>query len=346
MLVHIGMWAPHIDRAGKPWCIVVPTPQLLDQIAQTYDLPILAGPIPRSVKVALYPHGATKNKLFLATSTATHVFLGHGDSDKPLSASSRVLDYDIITVAGQAAIDRFIAAGLDIPATRLRIIGRPQTAGIKQATLPMASIEAPTVLYAPTWRHADNSLNLSSLIVGDSIVRTLLDRGATVVFRRHFAGRNHVAAEAMIETIYDLLEQDAATTGRQHVWGESAATELPLADAFNQVDAMISDVSGIVVDFMQSEKPFAMYAAQIAARPELAAEFRAVTPTAESAYVIDRDAVNLDSILNLMLGADPLSATRHSRAAYYLGGTDRTDPERPFVDLLNELSDGPPARTT
>lgn len=337
MLVHIGMWAPYIERAGHHWCVVARTPELLDELAAKYPIPMVAGALPATVKAALYPHGSGKNRTFLATEGVKHVFLGHGDSDKPLSASERVLDYDIITVAGQAAIDRFAAAGLDVPADRIRVVGRPQTEGIRQATGPMSSIEQQTVLYAPTWRHADDSVNLSSLIVGDRIVKALLDRGITVVFRRHFAGRNHVEAEAMIETIYDLLEQDAAATGLHHVWGEAASAELPLVEAFNLSDAMISDVSGIVVDFMQSEKPIAMYASQVGTGPDLATEFRADHPSAESAYVIDKDAINIDTILNLMLGPDPLSPSRMRRAAYYLGGEDRPEPAKPFVDYVREL---------
>ena len=338
MLVHVGMWAPYLHRANRPWCVVASTPELLEALAAKYDIPMVAGMLPATVRVALYPHGSNKNSVFLADNDVKHVFLGHGDSDKPLSASERVLDYDIITVAGQAAIDRFERAGLTVPPARIKVIGRPQTEGIARAAGPMSSIKVPTVLYAPTWRHGDNSLNLSSLIVGDKIVQTLLDRGVTVLFRRHFAGRNHVGAEAMIETIYGLLEQDAAATGLKHVWGEAASAELLLADAFNLCDAMISDVSGIVVDFMQSEKPFAMYAAQMHSGPELATAFRTMHPTAESAYVIDRDLFNLDTILNLMLGPDPLSPTRADRAAYYLGGNDRSEPAKRFIEFVDQLS--------
>lgn len=336
-LAHIGMWSPYVGRAGHPWCVVAATAALLDELAARYDLPMIAGTIPTTAKAALYPHGSTKNKIFLANESVTHVFLGHGDSDKPLSASERVLDYDLVTVAGQAAIDRFTAAGIVLPPERIKIIGRPQTEGITHATGPMSSIQSPTILYAPTWRHADDERNLSSLIVGETIVRALIDRGVTVVFRRHFAGRNHVAAEATIERIYALLERDAAAAGRPHVWGEAASAELPLVDAFNAADAMISDVSGIVVDFMHSEKPFAMYASQVPSGPDLATEFRSTHPTAESAYVIDRDAINLDTILDLMLGPDPLSPSRHDRAAYYLGGPDRPEPAKPFIDLVTEL---------
>ena len=341
--VHIGMWSPWVERTGVHWCIVARTPALFRQLAEMYpSTPIVRAPIPASVRGALYPHGAASNADFIAGSSATHVFLGHGDSDKPLSASERVLQYDLIAVAGQAAIDRFAAAGLTIPAEKLRVIGRPQTEGIVPVPVVEVRSEAeprnhlgppPTVLYAPTWRHADDNLNVSSLAVADRIVQALLDRGCTVVFRRHFAGQNHLEAEAMIVRVNELLEADAASTGRPHRWGQAAMDE-PLIDAFNSVDAMVSDVSGIVVDFMASNKPLVMYAAQYT-DPEA---FRTAHPTAAAAYVLDRDLVRLDEALGAALGDDPLATIRAERADHYLGGPDRSDPAKRFMDLVTELS--------
>jgi len=341
--VHIAMWSPWVERTGVHWCIVARTPALFRQLADMYPgVPIVRAPIPASVRGALYTHGAASNADFIASSSATHAFLGHGDSDKPLSASERVLQYDIIAVAGQAAIDRFATAGLTVPADKLRIIGRPQTEGIVPIPVVEVRSEAeprnrrdhpPTVLYAPTWRHADDSLNVSSLAVADRIVQALLDRGCTVVFRRHFAGQNHVEAEAMIVRVNELLEADAAATGRPHRWGQTAMDE-PLIEAFNSVDAMVSDVSGIVVDFMASNKPLVMYAAQFA-DPEA---FRSAHPTAAAAYVIDRDLVRLGEALDAALGDDPLASIRAERADHYLGGPDRSDPARRFMDLVTELS--------
>lgn len=325
--VHIGMWSPWIERTGIPWVIVARTPGLFHELVAMYPgTPIVQGKIPASVTAAFYSHGAKTNTDFIDGSAATHVFLGHGDSDKPLSASERVLRYDLIAVAGQAAIDRFADAGLEVPTEKIRVIGRPQTEGIKPATKRIR--KNPTVLYAPTWRHADDTLNISSLAVADQIVQALLDRGCTVIFRRHFAGQNHVEAEAMIVRVNEML----AAAGPQHSWG-AEAMEQPLIEAFNAADLMVSDVSGIVVDFMASNKPLAMYAAQYTDP----AEFRASHPSARAAYVIDRDLVQLDSILNAALGKDPLAASREQQADLYLGGTGRAEPARRFIELVEEL---------
>ncbi|MCL3817249.1 CDP-glycerol glycerophosphotransferase family protein [Aeromicrobium wangtongii] len=329
--IHIGMWSPWIERTGIPWVIVARTPALFDQLAAMYPgTPIVQGAIPASVTGAFYSHGAESNVEFIDGSPATHVFLGHGDSDKPLSASERVLRYDIVAVAGQAAIDRFATAGLDVPAEKIRVIGRPQTEGIHTGAKRMP--QQPTVLYAPTWRHADDSLNVSSLAVADQIVQALLDRGCTVHFRRHFAGQNHAEAESMIARVNEMLMADYEQTKRPHWWGVEAM-ERPLIEAFNDVDAMVSDISGIVVDFMASTKPLVMYAAQFT-DPDA---FRAAHPTARAAYVIDRDLTHLDAALDAALGKDPLAPARSQYADYYLGGPDRAEPARRFIELVEEL---------
>ena len=130
-----------------------------------------------------------------------------------------------------------------------------------------------------------------------------------------------------------MLEADAASTGRAHRWGAEAMAE-PLIDAFNSVDAMVSDVSGIVVDFMASDKPLVMYAAQFA-DPD---DFRASHPTVRAAYVIDRDLTQMGEALDAALGGDPLAQTRRERADHYLGGADRFDPARRFMQLVRELA--------
>lgn len=328
--VHIGMWSPWIERTGIPWVIVARTPALFHELAAMYpETPIVQGRIPASVKVAFYPHGAKTNTEFIEASTATHVFLGHGDSDKPLSASERVLQYDLVAVAGQAAIDRFAAAGLEVPAEKIRVIGRPQTEGIVPAAKQNRPKKNPTVLYAPTWRHADDDLNVSSLAVADQIVQALLDRGSTVIFRRHFAGQNHVEAEAMIVRVNELLEAHPG----HHVHGDEAM-QMPLIEAFNAADVMVSDVSGIVVDFMASNKPLVMYAAQHD-DPE---RFRASHPTARAAYVVDRGLTQLDAALDAALGSDPLAAVRKQQADAYLGGAARKDPAKRFIALIQQLA--------
>ena len=56
----------------------------------------------------------------------THIYLGHGDSDKPPSYNPTHAMYDQIFAAGPAAARRYAAHGVSIPAEKFRIVGRPQ----------------------------------------------------------------------------------------------------------------------------------------------------------------------------------------------------------------------------
>jgi CDP-glycerol glycerophosphotransferase (TagB/SpsB family) len=101
----------------------------------------------------------------------------------------------------------------------------------------------------------------------------------------------------------------------------------------NAADAMVADVSGVVTDFMQSLKPFAMVATS-----DKTDTFRARFPSSVSAYVIEWDLSTLDDALDAMLGDDPLAPTRLERREYYLGGYENGESARAFVRYLQSLT--------
>jgi hypothetical protein len=99
---------------------------------------------------------------------------------------------------------------------------------------------------------------------------------------------------------------------------------------------MVADVSGVVTDFMQSLKPFAMVATG-----DETDTFRARFPSSRSAYVIEWDLSTLDDALDAMLGDDPLAPTRVERREYYLGGYEHGESARAFVRYLQSLTADP-----
>ena len=159
-------------------------------------------------------------------------------------------------MAGQAAIDRFANNGVAV--TRdFEIVGRPQVEGVKVQECPIAKREVPRVLYAPTWYGYLEDSRYSSLPVGAKIVQALIDRGCVVIFRPHpWVWRTPSLASASRD-IDELLATDAARMGRSHIFGPAAMTG-SIMETFNQVDALVSDVSSVVPDFLYSEKPFAL----------------------------------------------------------------------------------------
>ena len=344
---HIGMWTPYVERAGRPIIVVTTRDVTFERVPAAYSLPVLYAPsgtqnavaamFPATLRAAFYVFNGS-NRAFLRQPNVRHVFLQHGDSDKGIRTNPQTALYDTIVVPGQAAIDRFRQRGLTISADRFVVVGRPQTAEISTTERAIATVPNPVVLYAPTWKGKREEYNYSSLLVGPMIVAALLARGATVIFRPHPAGRSHRPHVRAIAKIQKMLVADAKRTGRRHRWGVEAESPT-VAEVSNLSDAMIADVSGIVTDYMQSLKPFAMVATRTDAKA-----FRKQFPTSQAAYVIEGDLSNLDATLNELLGSDPLAPLRVERRRYYLGDFDNDESVQAFTAFIEELAEsGQPA---
>jgi hypothetical protein len=341
---HIGMWSPYLERTGQPFTVVTTDALAFKRVADKYTMPVIYAAkgdcrairamLPKTVRAALYVF-SRDNDDFLKVRRVTHIWLHHGDSDKEASFRRKSRAYDVLVVAGQAAIDRYAEHGIHIPSEKFKVLGRPQIEDIETAATSISSVEKPVVLYAPTWYAADHRYHHSSLPIGTAIVSALLARNATVIFRPHPANRRLPEAAAAITAIHELLRADAEATSRPHRW-DAAASDPTLAELANAADAMVADVSGVVTDFMQSLKPFAMVAT--GDKTEI---FRARFPSSRAAYVIEWDLSTLDDALDAMLGHDPLAPIRIERRDYYLGGYESGESARAFVAYLQSLAKDP-----
>ena len=337
---HIGLWSPYLERTGQRFTVVTTDALAFQRVAERYTMPVIYAPrgdlrairamLPKTVRAALYVY-SRDNADFRKVRRITHVWLHHGDSDKEACFRQKSAAYDVLVVAGRAAIERYAAHGVHIPSEKFKILGRPQVENIETATASISTVDKPVVLYAPTWCAADCKNNYSSLPIGTAIVSALLARNATVIFRPHPANRKLPEAAAAITAIHELLQADAEATSRPHRWG-AAASDPTFAELTNAADAMVADVSGVVTDFMQSLKPFAMVSTG-----DKTDTFRARFPSSRSAYVIEWDLSTLDDALDAMLGEDPLAPIRVKRREYYLGGYENGESARAFVRYLQSL---------
>ncbi len=330
----LGMWMPYFESLGKRFIVVTRFERSNAQIAEITRAPIvlcrtlesLEDTLVPSLRAAFYVNNGLKNTHYVERRELTHVWLNHGDSEKPACFNPVHAIYDKIFTAGQAGVDRYARHGVAIAQDKFEIVGRPQVSGIDVATTPIASVAAPTVLYAPTWVGPYADSKLYSLPVGDRIVRALLERGCTVVFRAHPTNYRYAEARRYIEGIWAMLEEDQKQTGRPHRWGRVAERDMDLKDCFNASDAMISDVSAVVTDYLQSQKPFAMVAVDSNSE-----QLMETAPVAVASYVLAGDLTNLPQTLEQLLGDDPLVQRRMETRAYYLGEFDAQDPAQPFL---------------
>ena len=337
-----GMWAPYFDRIDRKYIVVTRNAAMQQTIAQLTDAPVVLRPTLRelddvdvpSLSTVFYVNNATRNTHMVERAELVNVWLNHGDSEKPACYNPVHAIYNYIFSAGQAGIDRYARHGVEIPREKFKIVGRPQVEAIEPAQQPIAVVEQPTVLYAPTWIGPYRDTDVYSLPVAKDLITTLLKRNVRVIFRAHPLNYTKADARDMMAELWRLLEEDAQRTGRQHVWGDEAEIEMSIMDCFNASDAMICDVSAVVSDYLQSTKPFAVMAMRHSAQ-ELLEE----VPAAQAGYVIPGTLAGLDEQLDQLLGADPLGAARAEMRKYYLGDFTTADYAEHFLATARALID-------
>ncbi|PSK61437.1 hypothetical protein B0E53_06662 [Micromonospora sp. MH33] len=331
----VTMWLPYLERIGRPFLVLLREPEFLPTVAAATRAPVVFCPTLKTMDEALVPslraafyvnHGA-KNSHCIRFSQLTHVQLHHGDSDKAPSANPVSAIFDKIFVAGPAAIERYARAGVEIPAEKFVVVGRPQVEVIEVRREPATAPAHPTVLYTPTWtgHHAD--ANYCSLPVAETVIRRLLDRGATVILRAHPYTAQNPASARQLARLTELLTADRAKTGRAHLWGAAAGRDLTLTECVNRADALVSDVSGVISDWLYSGKPYAVTDMGVDGE-----HFVERFPLARSGYVLRRDMSNVDEVLTELLETDPKAADRWATRARYLGDFPAESYAEVFLD--------------
>lgn len=339
----IPMWAPHVRATGLPFIVVVKDPTTVPTIAQLTDAPVVSADerdgefletvMTRGPKVAIFLRNSKLNRPYLAFDQLKRVFLNHGDSDKPANFNPMHREFDRVFVCGEQGIERYRDNGVAIPRERFVVVGRPQIADIVRVQQHISTVASPVVMYAPTWRGKHTYDRYTSLPVGVEIVSALLARGATVIFRPHPVSRAIPEDRQHIKAIEKLLRADRDATGREHEVGRRPEKEWSVADCTNRADAMVSDVSSVTSDFLQSGKPYALIA--MTCTPE---EFARRVSVARGGYVVSRDLSNLDAALDDLLVADPLGEQRDHVRQHTLGDFDGIEAQQAFVEAIRGLA--------
>lgn len=337
----LGMWLPYLDRIGPRYIIVTRSLKMMRAAGQLTEHPVINRPTLRSLEevitpsvgAAFYVNNAGKNTHFIERREMQHVWLNHGDSEKPACFNPVHAIYDVIFAAGQAGIDRYERHGVEIPREKFKIVGRPQVEQIQSGAVPrLGPGGGKTVLYAPTWKGAYQDSAVYSLPMGTEIVQELIDRGCTVIFRAHPLNYRYKTAKKHIADVQALLATDAETSGRQHIWGSAAEKEMTTEDCFNASDAMISDVSAVVTDYLQSGKPFSVVSVG-----RTTEDLLNEVPAAKASYVLAEDLSNLSDVLDGLLQDDLKAAERDAMRKYYLGGFPTESYADEFLDASKQM---------
>lgn len=333
----VNQWVPVLDAVEVPGLLVVREASQLCPIRPT-RLPVVYAPMSRhverlvvpSVRAAFYLAYGEKNGTLMRDASIRHVMLMHGDSDKSTSANPLARGFDEVWVAGQAGIDRYAAAGIDIPPHRFAIVGRPQVEPLAVGPRRRRPL---TVLYAPTFEgYYDHTSHSSLDTMGPAIVRRLLSDfpDVAVWFKPHPAsGVQRPSMLAAIDEINLLLRAPSAA-GHVVVDDRPALT---LVDCLQSADVLITDISSVATDFLHTERPV------VTTNPaglDLA-EFHARYPSQRGCYILGPTLEGFAEIIADALGGDSLRAERLATKRYVLG--DCPDgPQRAFAAQVARIT--------
>lgn len=337
-IYQVAMWAEYLNRLKLPYAVIVRKDRHVIAMAEESGAPVVHigdmddvdATIVPSLRAVVYVNTTLKNAHFIRFTELNHIQINHGDSDKPASVSPMFRMFNINFVAGQAAIDRFEHYGVFMPRELIRVVGRPQVEGV---TATSGSVH--TVLYAPTWAGFFDDSNFSSLRQGPQIVEELLRQGMRVIFRPHaFTNRDRELA-AKAKEIRQILSAHREESKIEHLFGEQAENLRTIVECFNESDAMIADISSIVTDYLFSEKPVALIAANTSIE-----RFKHSFPLSQRLPVIDGGLNNLEATIEDMLGSDSNRDERRLLNSYYLGDFEPEGYASHFLDALYESVEG------
>jgi hypothetical protein len=346
-LYQIEPWLPTFEavHAAHPLVIVCQDSRVAARLRSLTPAPVLTiaryaaldGLLSRSdVRLALYVSHLPRNFECLRFASLLHAYIGHGDSDKGVSASNQLKAYDYVFAPGQAAVDRIAARLMRFRADEhCVIVGQPLT--LSAPPLPPAPHrpgERAVVLYAPTWEGAQPSVAYSSVLThGERLVDAVLaDPRFTLVYRPHpligvnnrlYAGADH----GMREAIARAAETDPAA-GHRVV----EASDEDLETSFERAHLIICDISAVATAWLPSLKP--MVVTQPAGTDAVSADsgmLRVVPrlPVAEIAQ--------FPALMQEQLDVDPSRQQREELVAYYLSPYWPDGVLERFVTVCGEL---------
>ncbi|WP_375476610.1 CDP-glycerol glycerophosphotransferase family protein [uncultured Jatrophihabitans sp.] len=332
----VNMWFETMERLGRPVLVLLRERRYLADLAPT-SLPILCLPFTvdvmnfemPSARVGLYVANVGRNIHLLREPGLKSAFIGHGDSDKTASFNPATKVYDEVWVAGEAGRQRYVRAQVGVREDEIVLVGRPQLDAIADAE-PRPPGAPFTVLYAPTWEGwTDDPYQTSLISLGELIVATLLATpGVRVLYKPHpLTGTVNPAAKQASTRIVAAVH----AAGDRHLAVLDNARAL--YELFNESDALVSDVSSVVSDYLRSGKPY--FVSNLAGEPDDV--FRDLNPSAGAAYLIGPTGEGLAEGLAKARGRDELSA-RRAEVRTFLLGDPSLDPMSLFRDAVDSLA--------
>ena len=252
-----AIWAPYLRRSRYRFVVVstggTTSDSVRDEIAAMPNVELLASwpdakPWLKAVPTLrgfLYVGNHVENyEAINAFRGLVHIWIGHGDSGKAANAFRTASIFDSVFMGDYAAIGRFPRAIRRWVGQGACAIGVPIVEGVVADPWDRPR-PVRTVLYAPTWEGYGPKVDYSSLGEFGPVLRdalpALTQAGVTVLLRPHpgSGSRHRPEFKSMVEELV----------------AAGAVRDKDKTRAFATADVLISDVSGVVGEFLFTRKP-------------------------------------------------------------------------------------------
>ena len=269
-----------------------------------------------SIKAALYTTNVGKNIHLIRDIRIKHIFIGHGDSDKSGSANNLMKLYDHMFVAGDAHIDRMNKNNIVTPENYFYKIGRPQLELLSKKK--KSSNKKINLLYAPTWEgYYENSCYSSLNIIHNQLEEYINKNKSTV----DFLFRPHPHTGVVNKKYNNIKKRLMNLTNYKYN---------NLHDCFQFADILITDISGILSDFIYLNKPIILY------HPEVIDNIKSECPISSCCYILDKNSSITDLIKKIKYD-DYLLEDRMKMKSYIMGD-DKLSYIKKFSNALKSIN--------
>jgi len=276
-------------------------------------------------KVIIYINNGFKNFQSLIYENGLHIHINHGESDKSSDHSNQVKSYDYIFVHGPNGYNNYMKYLIKLDSDQLIQTGRPQLDFINPIQLDTKNKQV--IMYAPTWEATHRSMRYTSVdIYAEKIVDIILSNEKYFfIYKPHpnLGANDKKVLDNHHKVLKKIKNSNQAIT----------ITNRDVNDIYPIVDLAIFDMSSIMTDYLNVDKPFL-----------LADVFDPQIHNIEDYNVLKacntltlKNIDNLQSILKNEIDNDPMKEKRKKIKELYLGNYKKGESIKKFIASVSKI---------
>lgn len=311
-LGHLKIWIPVMEENKYDFCIITRTRTAFNMCKKYYtNKNIIYAKSPQDIedilnnlnlKIIFYMSNTGNNLHICRFNKYRHIFLGHGDSNKSSSTHNGFKIYDEVWVSGQAHIDRFKSADINMSGTQLKIIGQPQLNYIRQTKQSHSSF-----LYMPTWEGTYKEQSYSSLpIAKELFCHNQIIQSLAIKMHPMTGTKNKQYSKIASEFVKSLHEHGIKT--------QIYPQHINVTDIMPEHDGYICDNSAIITNALFFNRPLFIYTPQGPIYADTDIRFQ------DFAYTFTNSEDFITRITEYRKNGDNLAKGREEALNYFISG--------------------------